>query len=79
MDILIDIGVGIVGGLVGTAACDSVEDREEYASCVSGFSAAGPVIISARTVNYQCNTGPVAGKLPLLPKVSSAPDVEDDR
>jgi hypothetical protein len=52
-DVLIDIGMSVLSYSVGTQAC-SDSDPEKYAACTSGFAALGPMLLSARTVRYQC-------------------------
>jgi len=79
-DIVIDAGISIAAGAIGTQACDRYDDREEYASCVSGFSAAGPLLLSARSVTYRCRGfGGTGDKLPLVPSVASAEETKDER
>ena len=55
-DALIQIGLAIIGGTAGYFACDKIDEKEEYFSCISGFSAV-PQIFGTRTVHYQCKTG----------------------
>ncbi len=67
MDILINIGLGIVGGAAGVAICDEDASAETYGSCVSGVSTLVPFLLSSRTVSYRCARGPRADELELLP------------
>jgi len=73
-DILIDAGIGIVAGIVGSEVCSDIDDRKEYAACVSMMAGAGPLLISARTVTYRCSGGEVVKTLPLLPQPGGQPN-----
>lgn len=70
-DILIDIGITAVAGVGGTIACEGIENRDDYASCVSLATAMGPLLLNSRTVSYRCNPGAVSGKIPLIPTMAS--------
>jgi hypothetical protein len=72
MDILIDLGLSLVGGAVGFAVCDEddFDEARNYASCVSAVAAIPPFLISSRTVSYQCSGG---GGAPMSPVPGAAP------
>ena len=57
-DILIDVGLSIVGGVLGTAACNSISDRGDYAACLSAFSTAVPLLLTPLSVEYECAAEP---------------------
>jgi hypothetical protein len=62
-DILINVALGLAGGLVGVVACPldddpSNTDARGYGSCVSATAALVPFLVGSRTVTYQCSGGP---------------------
>jgi len=54
MDVIIEIGTRIVGGVVGASVCDSEGDATAYGTCVSGAANLAGILIGTRTVEYQC-------------------------
>ncbi|MBM7112579.1 hypothetical protein [Archangium primigenium] len=56
-DWLINVGLGLAGGLVGAAACSSGSDAERLSCMTSGASLA-TFLLGSRTVEYACAAGP---------------------
>lgn len=78
MDFLINVGLGLAGGLIGISVCDTNDDPETYGACMSGIATAVPFLLSTRTVTYQCagiRPGPIprqrTGTTGSLPAPSS--------
>jgi len=73
-DILINIGLAVAGGLVGSAAC-SDESTENRASCVTLGTTLVPFLIGSRTVEYSCAAAPSGGPAwaPANPTPPAAP------
>ena len=62
-DWLINVGLGLAGGLVGTAACgNDISDPTQAAAarttCAVAFSSLVPFLIGSRTVEYSCAGAP---------------------
>ncbi|MFO0749618.1 MAG: hypothetical protein U1F43_28700 [Myxococcota bacterium] len=58
-DILVDVGLAVGGGIIGGVLCPlpdgpSAGEAREYGGCVSGFSTLVPMLLTRRTVRYQC-------------------------
>jgi hypothetical protein len=64
MDVLINIGITLAGGIVGTAMCTGDDDMDDDATaevvCVNAFTTLAPLLLSTRTVRYSCAGGPAA-------------------
>jgi hypothetical protein len=61
-DWLINVGLGVAGGIVGGLACGSSSSDPNVnalagASCGAAFSTLLPFLISSRTVEYTCAEG----------------------
>lgn len=59
-DILIGIGLAIVGGIAGGVACtdpDSDGWDADASACASSASSLAPFLLGRRTVTYQCVAG----------------------
>lgn len=72
-DVVINVGLGVAGGLLGGISCDASAEPEIYAACVQGAAAMLPFLFSARTVKYACASrrrGHV--ELPLIPGTPTA-------
>jgi hypothetical protein len=69
-DILINIGLGVAGGIAGALACS---DRELAArsSCASLGASLVPFLIGSRTVEYTCAAGPNANRPEWMPAPSA--------
>jgi len=52
-DALIQIGLALIGGTVAYFGCESIDNREEYYSCISGGNLI-PWLFGSRTVHYKC-------------------------
>lgn len=73
VDILINIGVGVAGALIGSAACRDSEDDARF-SCASTGATLLPFLLGSRTVTYACAAGPSARDLnKLVPPAPAAP------
>ena len=54
-DLLITMGIGLVGGLVASAAvCDGDSAAAEHAACVGGGVPLASFLLESRTLEYQC-------------------------
>ena len=60
-DWIINVGLGLAGGVVGYLACGNGADPQANAlaksSCASGFAALVPFLVGSRTVEYSCVEG----------------------
>jgi hypothetical protein len=61
-DILINVGLSIVGGIAGAALCPLEDDpsRDEarrFGTCVSASAGVLPFLLGSRTVAYRCKGG----------------------
>ena len=65
VDILINIGLAVVGGIAGAVAC-SGEDEAQQSSCATAGATLVPFFVASRTVRYACAgaAGPAAGPAP---------------
>ena len=55
-DALIQIGLSLIGSALTFYSCDSVDNREEYFTCISGGNLV-PWLFGSRTVHYKCKGG----------------------
>lgn len=69
-DILINIGLGVAGGIVGALACSDSEVAVR-SSCVSLGASVVPFLIGSRTVEYTCAAGPNANRPEWMPAPSA--------
>jgi hypothetical protein len=60
VDILINIGLAIVGGIGGAVACQNSDDDAQSA-CASAGATLVPFLIASRTVRYVCAGAPGPG------------------
>jgi hypothetical protein len=54
LDILINAGLFIGGGVAGAAVCSKSNDPAVYASCASAGASLLPFLLGSRTVSYTC-------------------------
>jgi hypothetical protein len=66
VDVLIDVGLAIVGGVAGVAICNSKSDGDRRA-CGSTGAALVPFLFASRTVQYTCAGTGVAADQPVPP------------
>jgi len=77
-DILIDIGIAIVGGTAGYFACKD-KPFEEASACMQQGASVGALLLSARTVRYRCNMRPSAAVIkPAVPAPTSVSTGTDE-
>jgi hypothetical protein len=73
VDILINIGVGVAGALIGSAACSESDEQARF-SCASTGATFLPFLLGSRTVTYACAAGPSARDMnKLVPSAPEAP------
>jgi hypothetical protein len=65
VDVLINVGLAVVGGVAGVAICSNKSDGDRNA-CGSAGAGLVPFLFASRTVQYTC-----AGPAPAPPPVSS--------
>ena len=79
-DILINVGLTVLGGLAGSAACDPDAEPAAYASCVNSLALLVPFLFSTRTVEYSCvmteptGTAPGVGGMTIPTKFTATAD-----
>jgi hypothetical protein len=66
VDILINIGLGVGGFLLGSAACNGSDDVAR-ASCATSASLLVPFLLGSRTVEYVCAARPSPNWTPSAP------------
>jgi hypothetical protein len=62
VDVLLNIGLAVGGGLIGAAVCPlpdkpTADESRQYSICTAGFAGLVPFLVSSRTVTYGCNGG----------------------
>lgn len=72
-DVVINVAMGLAGGVLGGVSCDTSGAPEVYAACVQAAATMLPFLFSTRTVKYACaarRRGRV--ELPLIPDSTTA-------
>jgi hypothetical protein len=63
MDILLNVGLAAVGGIIGAAACKDKSD-DDRAGCISTGVTLAPFVFASRTVEYVCAAPSAASYAP---------------